>query len=311
MPTMRIGQLARVAAVTSILSLVLAGCAAIVLAEVGGRAHRQPMALDPLMRTLTVTCPSPAMGGRMPAQVYLPPDYDPRGRRYRVVYFLHGLPGGPQSYTQNAFAAQSLVSAHQAAIVVAPQGARNPGDDREYLDWSSTENWPRAISHDLTACIDYRFHTVAKRTGRALIGVSAGGYGAMNIGLRNLRTFAAVESWSGYFVATDPSGTHVLKLPSPQAQQAAAVPKGVWLAKQLSRWPALVAFYVGRSDQRFLSMNQAFDGALRKHDIAHVFRTYAGGHSGTLWQTQAPAWLRMALSYLATGHSALQRASTR
>jgi enterochelin esterase-like enzyme len=310
MPAMRIRQLARIAAVTSVLVTALAGCAAFVPGGVEPRAHQQPVRPDPLMRTLSISCRSPAMGGRVAAQVYLPPDYNSHGHLYRVVYFLHGLPAGPQSYTQNAFAAQALASVHQAAIVVAPQGARNVGDDREYLDWSSTEDWPRAIGHDLTACIDHRFHTIAQRTGRALIGVSAGGYGAMNIGLRNLRTFAVIEAWSGYFVATDPSGTHVLKLPSPKAQQGAAVPDGAWLAGQLSRWPALVAFYVGRSDQRFLSMNQAFDAALRTHHIAHVFRTYPGGHTASLWRSRAAAWLSMALNFLATGHSALQSAAT-
>ena len=102
------------------------------------------------IRTLSFTCGSTALGGRLPAQVYLPPGYSSHGRRYRVVYFLHGLPATPQSYTQNAFVAQSLVSAGQHAIVVAPQGARTSGRDREYLDWSPTENWPQAITHDLT-----------------------------------------------------------------------------------------------------------------------------------------------------------------
>ncbi len=222
--------------------------------------------------------------------------------RNRVIYFLHGLPATPQSYTQNAFVARSLLGTPEPAIVVAPQGARNPGDDREYLDWWPTEDWPRAIARDLTGCIDRRFHTLANRTGRALIGLSAGGYGAFNVGLRNLQTFGVVESWSGYFVTTDPSGLHVLKLGSPQAQRAAAVPDGAGLAAAMARWPPLIAFYVGEADNRFLDMNRAFDSALRRHHIPHLFRTYAGGHIGALWQSQAPAWLRMALSYLTTGH---------
>jgi hypothetical protein len=42
----------------------------------------------------------------------------------------------------------------------------------------------------------------------------------MNIGLRNLTTFGAVESWSGYFEATDPSGHHKLDLGSRQTRSA-------------------------------------------------------------------------------------------
>jgi enterochelin esterase-like enzyme len=267
------------------------------------RRRRQPAQVrHSPARTLSITCRAPALGGQLPAQIYLPPGYQTQGPGYRVVYFLHGLPSSPQSYTQNAFVAQSLLAAHEPAIVVAPQGARSPEEDREYLDWSPDENWPQAISRDLTSCIDRRFHTIANRHGRALIGLSAGGYGAFNIGLRNLATFGAVESWSGYFVATDPSGRHVLNLGSPEAQRAGTVPDGAGLAAELTRSPSLIAFYVGEADDRFADMNQGFDATLRRNHIPHIFRTYPGGHTGALWQAQAPIWLSMALGYLARGH---------
>ena len=129
--------------------------------------------------------------------------------------------------------ASALASAGETAIVVAPQGARDVDSDREYLDWDAAEDWPRAISHDLPACIDARFRTIAGRYGRALVGLSAGGYGAMNIGLRNLDEFGAVQSWSGYFVATNPAGTKVLDLGSAQANAAATVPRGPQLKRRL------------------------------------------------------------------------------
>lgn len=103
-----------------------------------------------LLRTVSVVCKSPALNGTMPADVYLPPGYA-SGGRYPVVYFLHGLSASPTSYQQNAF-------------VVAPQGARDADSDREYLDWDAVEDWPQAISQDLTACIDARFHTIPGRS---------------------------------------------------------------------------------------------------------------------------------------------------
>lgn len=250
-------------------------------------------------RTQSIECTSPALGGTLPALVYLPEGYF-SGGRYAVIYFLHGLPAGPDTYTENAFVAQELARTRERAIVVAPQGARPADSDREYLDWSPSENWPRAIAHDLVGCIDSRYRTVADRYGRALVGLSAGGYGAFNIGLRNLQTFAAVESWSGYFVATDPSGLHALDLGSAQANAAAAVPRGSPLAQSLAAWPSLLAFYVGRSDVRFLSMNRQYDASLAQSGISHVFHVYPGGHSGSLWRTEAPGWLTMALRYDST-----------
>jgi enterochelin esterase-like enzyme len=289
----------------------LASSAAVVLASKGssqgrGRAPAAAAAAGrrapaTAARALSIACPSPSLGGLLPAQVYLPAGYSPTGRRYPVVYFLHGLPAGPSSYTANAFVASALAAARDPAIVVAPQGARDSNSDREYLDWSAHENWPAAIAADLPACIDARFHTIANRYGRALMGLSAGGYGAFNIGLRNLQQFGALESWSGYFVATDPSGDHVLNLGSAPANEAATVPRGPTLRRQLQTWPTLIAFYVGRQDTRFLTMNEQFDAALRQSGIAHTFQTYPGGHSATLWHAQAPTWLGWALGYLADG----------
>jgi len=83
-------------------------------------------------------CSFPALRGKLPAAVYLPPGFSSHGRRYPVVYFLHGLPAGPNSYTTNAFMARALVTPGLRAIVVAPQGAPAGKSDREYLDGGRT-----------------------------------------------------------------------------------------------------------------------------------------------------------------------------
>ena len=256
--------------------------------------------------TLNVNCPSPSLSGRLPALVSLPVGYGSTAPAYPVIYFLHGLPAGPSAYQANTFVAAELAGGGRRAIVVQPQGARSDNSDREYLNWDTGENWPQAIAHDLVTCIDKRFRTIPNRDGRALIGLSAGGYGAFNIGLRNLDTFGAVESWSGYFAATNPAGTQVLNLGSAQANSNATVPSGTNVTRWLKRWPTLLAFYVGAQDTRFLTMNQQYDAALTKSGAAHTFHVYPGGHSGTLWHTQAPAWLGMALDALT--HEARTRA---
>lgn len=250
---------------------------------------------------VSVSCRSPSLGGSLPAIVYLPAGYRSGSSRYRVIYFLHGLPANAGSYRANQFVGKAVSSGRDAAIVVAPQGARSDNEDHEYLDLKTTENWPQAISHDLTRCIDSRFRTVSNRSGRALVGLSAGGYGAMNIGLRNLATFGAVEAWSGYFEATDPSGNHKLDLGSPQANAAAAVPRGADLKAAVKAHPSLIAFYVGRQDDRFADDNESFDRALARERIPHLFRTYPGGHSGALWTSESKLWLGYALGALARG----------
>jgi enterochelin esterase-like enzyme len=249
-------------------------------------------------QSLAISCRSPSLGGTLPAVVYLPAGYRGGTRRYPVVYFLHGLPATPSSYTYNGFVAAAVAAGARRAIVVAPQGARTPNSDREYLDWGPAENWPRAIASDLTRCTDAHFRTIAKRSGRALIGLSAGGFGAFNIGLRSLDTFGAIESWSGYFEATDPDGTHVLDLGSGSANQAARVPRDAGLDAVLAQHPTFIGFHVGRQDDRFLQDDVQFDKALTSHHVRHQFRTYPGGHSAALWRTEAPQWVDSALDSL-------------
>ncbi len=286
---------------STILVLILAITAAVVLARRVTRPSTHGPDRVSLASTLLVGCPSPSLGGALPALVYLPAGYRTGARRYPVIYVLHGLPAGPQTYTGSGFVAAAVATGSRSAIVVAPQGARSPDSDPEYLDKDSAENWPQAIARDLPRCIDARFRTIPTRSGRALVGFSAGGFGAMNIGLRNLGTYGAVEAWSGYFEATDPSGQHILDLGSSAANDAARAPRGAALALALQRQPTFIGFYIGNQDgyQNFLADNRAFDSALSAERIRHTFAVYPGGHSVSLWQQHARNWLGQALSFLA------------
>src|SRR6478752_6381015 len=55
---------------------------------------------------------------------------------------------------------------------------------------------------DLVRSVDSTWPTVASRSGRAIAGLSMGGYGAINIALHHLDLFSTAESWSGYFTQT-------------------------------------------------------------------------------------------------------------
>jgi S-formylglutathione hydrolase FrmB len=142
---------------------------------------------------------SRALGGRLRFVVHLPASYSLGVRRYPVVYFLHGLPASPSSHLHLDWVARALAQPGREAIIVTPQGTRVPDGDPEYHDWGPGEDWETAIAEELPAWIDSRYRTLAQRSGRAIVGYSAGGYGAAIIGLHHPRTFAAIQSWSGYF----------------------------------------------------------------------------------------------------------------
>jgi enterochelin esterase-like enzyme len=137
-------------------------------------------------------------GTERPGAVYLPPGFDP-ARRYPVVYLLHGMPGSPSEYLSGTtFLASSDAGIESGAlrpfIAVLPAA----GPDRGYNgEWAGP--WETALVDDVVPWVDAHLPTRRTASGRVLAGLSAGGYGAFDIGLRNPGVFGAIESWSGYF----------------------------------------------------------------------------------------------------------------
>jgi enterochelin esterase-like enzyme len=137
-------------------------------------------------------------GGARPGYVYLPPHFD-TARRYPVVYLLHGMPGSPSEYLAGA----SLVSFADSAIAsgrVLPFIAVIPaaGTSTKYNgEWAGI--WEHHVVRRVVPFVDTWLPTQPDSRGRVIAGLSAGGYGAVDIALRNPGVFGIVESWGGYF----------------------------------------------------------------------------------------------------------------
>lgn len=243
---------------------------------------------------------SRALNAQLHFLVVLPADYANGARRYPVVYFLHGLPAGPTSYLSVAWVGDAVARTGHEAVVVIPQGTRRLQGDPEYHDWGPGRNWETALAVELPRVVDARYRTIADRTGRAIVGVSAGGYGAAILDAHHPAEYAVMESWSGYFRPTDPTGSQALDVGSDADNAYASVPAQIpRLRTAFSRYPTLFAFYTGRRDRTFVRDNLELDANLRSAHIAHVFELYAGGHDNALWQAHAVGWLEMAFNRLA------------
>jgi enterochelin esterase-like enzyme len=145
-------------------------------------------------RVLSGTLP----GEQRPGLVYLPPGFD-TARRYPVVYLLHGMPGSPSEYPAGtgfvSFADQAIeTGAIKPFIGVFP--AAGP-DDRYNGEWAGP--WETGLVDRIVPWVDASLPTLADAQGRVIGGLSAGGFGAVNIALRHPGLFGTVESWSGYF----------------------------------------------------------------------------------------------------------------
>jgi len=269
---------------------LLGSLAALLAFGAGGGARAESL----VVTSVSTSFRSRALGEPLHFVAYLPPGYATSALRYPVIYFLHGLPAPPTAYQGAQWASAALQQTGGEAIVVAPQGASSTQSDPEYHDWGPGEDWETAIGVELPAYVDAHYRTIRSRSARAIVGFSAGGYGATMLALHHPATFGAFESWSGYFRATDPTGETTLDLPDSTVYTL--VPS---LRNQLARYPTFIAFYVGRSDPTFVPDNLKLNGALNSVGVHHVFALYNGGHTATLWQSHATQWFGLALSHLA------------
>jgi pimeloyl-ACP methyl ester carboxylesterase len=154
----------------------------------------------PNTKALTASFQSQALRSRLHFAVYLPASYARGSDRYPVVYFLHGLPASPTSYLQLEWVSEALAQTGRDAILVVPQGTRVAGGDPEYHDWGPGDDWETALARELPARMDANYRTLADRRGRAIVGYSAGGYGASIIGLHHPDKFPAAPATSAYLL---------------------------------------------------------------------------------------------------------------
>lgn len=131
----------------------------------------------------------------------LPRDYAASDRRYPVLYLLHGYTGHYSDWVTRT----GIVSyaGHYEEIIVMPEG-ENSWYVNNYAD--PRQQWENYIIDDLIPYVDAHFRTVATRNGRAIAGLSMGGYGALYLGLRHHDLFAAVASLSGVVASAEPKG---------------------------------------------------------------------------------------------------------
>ncbi len=131
------------------------------------------------------------------ADVYLPPEYSPV-ETYPVLYLLHGFWGSPGSFVHGlhfADTADAEITAGAASPFIAVMPPGGPMTKTTSGEWAGV--WEKYIVDDVVPWVDAHLSVAPGQ--RAIGGLSAGGYGAVDIGLRHLGMFQTLESWGGYF----------------------------------------------------------------------------------------------------------------
>ena len=234
--------------------------------------------------------------------VYLPAGYDASAaqkppHRYPVLYFLHGLGDNERTLFNSGgwTLLDDLRHQHKMGdfLIVAPEGRRsfyiNSADGSvRYSDFFSQEFVPYIESR-------YRIH--AARAGRAISGISMGGYGALRMAFARPELFSAVSAQSAALITQSPQDLDT-------AERAGAPLGGVlsavfgkpidvrhWnannpfmLAKQnaASLRKVHIYFNCGQDDNYgFEKGALALDVELSNEKVPHEYHPYPGDHSLT------------------------------
>jgi enterochelin esterase-like enzyme len=239
-------------------------------------------------QVLTGTIP----GTPRAACIYLPPHVE-LARRYPVVYLLHGLPGSPNEYvfgTQIGQFADGGIAAGRLRpfIAVMPPAGTTAAYGGE---WAG--RWEKELVDVVVPWVDSHLPAIDSANGRVIAGLSAGGFGAMDIALRNPRIFGTAESWSGYF-----EPLHDGPFAHASADDLAANDPVLLARTEGAQLRARgVRFFVSTGPYHSRQINpastEAFAKELRNLRIKVAYRSFAERRGE--WRDQLDAGLRWAL----------------
>lgn len=228
--------------------------------------------------------------------VYIPEGYDSSApRRYPLLYFLHGLGDNEQTLFNSG--GWTLIDdlRHQHKIgdflIVAPQGWRsfyiNSADGSfRYSDF---------FLHEFMPSVEAKYRVAPGRTGRAIAGISMGGYGALRFAFADPQLFSAVSAQSAALITETPQELDVaMHSGSPLGNLMAPVfgdPIDIrhWdanspflLAKKNAAELRRLAIYFncGHDDNYGFETGAAkLNDVLTQEHVPHQYRPYPGDHS--------------------------------
>jgi S-formylglutathione hydrolase FrmB len=253
-------------------------------------------------RVETVKLESKLVNATLPYNVILPADYDAsRNTRYPVLYLLHGLDGHYSDWISHTNIAD--YASEYSLIIVMPDG-----NDGWYTDSATvaTDKYESYILKELLPDVEARYRTIQARYGRAIAGLSMGGYGAIKFGLKSPQTFAFAASMSGVFNVMRltekeiPAGwKHSLDLVVPVDSDLRQANDLFELIEKLpaGRVQSLPYFYFdcGTEDLPLIfASNRQMALVMYEKKIPHEFHELPGDHSWSYWDRQVREVLRIA-----------------
>lgn len=232
---------------------------------------------------------------------------DKREKRFPVLYLLHGITGNSANWIEKTRFA--LYATHYDLFIVMVEGQNGWYTDSATVPSDKYESY---ILQELMPDAEQRFRISKERDGRAVAGLSMGGYGAIKFGLKHPEMFALVASMSGAFAAAsltekdlkEPGVIRdsVLHTFGPATSATRAGNDVFKLTRELTdeRIRALPFIYFDCGTEDFLfQSNRDLAALFVERKIPHEYRHLPGNHSWPYWDRQIKEILKLTAERLA------------
>ena len=253
---------------------------------------------------------SSLLGRSVDYRILYPVQYqypDKREKRFPVIYLLHGVTGHSSDWLERT--RMALYATHYDLFIVMIEGSNGWYTDSATIPADKYESY---ILQELIPEVEKRFRVSQERDGRAIAGLSMGGYGAVKFALKRPEMFAVAASMSGAFGAASwtqkdmpnsgPILDSILKTFGP-VNSSTRTENDVFKlvrnvpAEQISSLPF---FYLDWGTEDFLfPFSRELAGLFVERKIPHEYRQLPGDHNWKYWDRQIQEILKLSSQRLA------------
>ena len=229
---------------------------------------------------------SPALGLERRMTVYTPAGYETGGKRYPVLYLLHGMGGDEEAWISLGRTAQildNLIAQGKAKpmIVVMPNGNASqeaaPGESSRGMV-PPTMQLPKTMEGsyeqafpEIVKFIDKNYRTVKSKSGRAIAGLSMGGFHSLHIS----KQYPDMFNYVGLFSAAI--------MPNKEASSPIYENMEGKLKAQFDKNPALYWIAIGKTDFLYKA-NEEYRKLLDKKGYKYTYYESDEGHIWRNWR---------------------------
>ena len=229
---------------------------------------------------------SPALGLERRMTVYTPAGYETSGKRYPVLYLLHGMGGDEEAWISLGRTAQildNLIAQGKAKpmIVVMPNGNASqdaaPGESSRGMV-PPTMQLPKTMEGsyeqafpEIVKFIDKNYRTIKSKSGRAIAGLSMGGFHSLHIS----KQYPDMFNYIGLFSAAI--------MPNKEVSSPIYENMEGKLKVQFDKNPALYWIAIGKTDFLYKA-NEEYRKLLDEKGYKYTYYESDEGHIWKNWR---------------------------